>query len=498
MRARQGFAVLWLGLVACDEGSVLELRGIEAAPVAAAHARQVSAWDDAMSGCRPGKPTRLKVALPPGSGVSVNGPFPEAFVEARGTLYFATNLFDGSATLWRSDGTEHGTLPVKSFPPALVGSPALRGLTAVGSRVFFQLDQPSTGLELWVSDGTTKGTRLVEDLTPGPAPTRIAFTAAQGGRLTFVREVPVAPGSTRVELWRTDGSSEGTVRLRDFGSTARLGNAALALGDHLLFFLGPPGQGTLLWRTDGTSKGTATVKRLDADVVAITDSMQWGGQGVFLFPDGPNTEVWKTDGTTAGTMRLDAFGKYVGLLGVLDSTVYVASGDTATRRLRIQSLSMNGGGKTSITTLPNPYADEADAYPYVQRSAVSGGKLYFTVAISSPGPAPRAAQLWVSDGTAQGTEQLAENLSLSDEYASPLFSLGDGAALFAGATRSAGLEPWFTAGTLATTRGPLADVRPGPAPSLSDGFTRVGDRVYFRAGDDTGAMQPWFVPCGAW
>jgi ELWxxDGT repeat protein len=57
----------------------------------------------------------------------------------------------------------------------------------------------------------------------------------------------------------------------------------------------------------------------------------------------------------------------------------------------------------------------------------------------------------------------------------------------------AGLEPWVTDGTVGGTRR-LKDVAPGAESSYPRSFTRVGNRVYFSAFDDTRAGQLWSVP----
>ncbi|WP_223644202.1 hypothetical protein [Corallococcus sp. EGB] len=482
--------------------------------------------------------SRVKVVVPPGSGSSVNGPYPESLVDVQGTLYFATTLVDRSAVLWRSNGTEAGTVPVKSFPPAAVGDPRMTGLVPVGNKVFFRLEDPGTGRELWISDGTGAGTHLVKDVTPGPEGTRFAFTAAQSGQLTFIREWAFAPGNPQVEVWRSNGTAAGTVQVANFGtlgklhSPSMLGNTLLffletpdtgtslwrldgteagplhlgtfgplatdrytsfEVGNARLFFVNTPGQGTDLWRTDGTPAGTSWVKKLDAQAVPITQTGFAGNLGLFLLMDGPNTEVWKTDGTPGGTVRLETFGKFVQLLGALNTSVYLYSMDPSTKRLRIESVSLAGGGKTSVTTLPNPYADQEDAYPGVQRIATSGGKLYFSVAIGTSGPAPREVSLWASNGTAAGTVQLSHTLSTSDEYASPLFPTGTGPVIFVASKSGSGIEPWFTQGSAATT-GQLAEIRPGVGSSNPDGFTRIGNRIYFRAADDTNSFQLWSMP----
>ncbi|AKF81369.1 hypothetical protein MFUL124B02_20100 [Myxococcus fulvus 124B02] len=491
------YVLLGLMVAGCGGPTRLELRGAGGAPPTRSTPgfRGDTARKELAEQVCPGHPARLAVVIPPGSGATLNGPYPESFADVEGTLYFATNLFDGSAALWRSDGTQVGTTRVKSFSAAPVAIPALRNLIPVGPRVFFQFDQPATGRELWVSDGTEAGTHLVKDLTPGPEGTHLNFVAAQNGKLTFMRQWSPTPGAPELELWHTDGTPEGTLRFARFGPESTLGNVSLRVGAYQLFFLSSAAQGTALWRTDGTAAGTALVKKVDAQQVPLTGTGQAGDVGLFLFVDGANTEVWRTDGTSAGTRRVDAFGKGVTLLGTLKGNAYLASVDATSMRMRIQRLSLSGGGKGSVITLPNPYAGEEAAYPYLQQYTVSGERLFFSVAIASPGPAPRAVTLWTSDGTTTGTSALTEALSLSDEYASPLFPVGLGAALFAASAPGEGLEPWFTHGTAASTS-PLGDLAPRGESSLPEGFTRVGDRIYFRAIDDTGSFQVWFVPIG--
>ncbi|MGE6758298.1 hypothetical protein ACQKGO_09825 [Corallococcus interemptor] len=470
MRVGNWVALVGLALAGCG-GAVLEeedARGVEA------------------QACPPGVAARVKVVIPPSAGF---GSEVTSLADVQGTLYFSTNLRDSSAVLWRSNGTDAGTVPVREFPAEPLGFPRLTDLVAVGSRVFFQLNTVATGTELWVSDGTSAGTHLVRDLTPGPAGSALSQLTEVDGRLVFFRQTqPTATEPSRTELWRSDGTPTGTVRVRDFGGNAGLSFNALKAGGRLLFFLARS-TGTTLWRTDGTAGGTVSVRRLDAGLTFILDVGYSGATGLFLLLDGTNYEVWRTNGTEAGTARLDSFGRYTRLLGALGTSVYLWSADPVTQRLRIDRLLLSGGGKALVTTLPNPYADLPFAVPYVQRSTVSANELYFSMAITSNGPAPLDASLWVTNGTAAGTRFLFRQLSLGDEYASPLFATGTGRVLFSGSPEGGAPQPWFTRGSVATT-GQLA----GPGVSSPDGFTRSGTRVYFHATDDTGRPQLWSVP----
>ncbi|MCE9672851.1 hypothetical protein LY474_34100 [Myxococcus stipitatus] len=448
--------------------------------------------------CAPGVARRVKVVVSPGTPESPNFPVgPESLEDVNGTLFFAVNFRDGRGELWRSDGTEAGTGVVKDFPAAPVSwGLGVTGLVAVGSRVFFQAETAGTGNELWVSDGTEQGTHLVSDLMPGPGNSRLSLATNLGAGLTFFRTV-TEPTPTGVELWSSDGSAEGTVRLASFGAVAALDGASLRVGDALLFFLSQP-DGTFLWRTDGTAEGTRVVERLDAGAVRVGDARDpvSGGPGLFTLLDTSGTEVWRTDGTEAGTVRLETFGRpMMRLLGALGTSVVLAEEDGVAQRLYLRRVALSGGGKALITSLDNPYAGQPDAYPYIQHIAHAGDRVFFSLAIGSPGPSPRMVRLWVTDGLAEGTRQLPGVLSTSDESWSQVASMGTGSVFFGASRSGGGTEPWVSHGTDETT-GQLADANPTSG-STPGGFTRVGTHVFFGARDDTGHNQLWVAPADA-
>ncbi len=495
-------AVLVCGLVAGCGGSVGDApwpSGAETNAVLPANA-VMEADGEAARECHPevGEARRVKVILPPSELPARLAEAPSSLVEFRGQLYFAVNFEDGRQSLWRSDGTEAGTVAVRELP-AQPHFARLTALTPAEDRLFFLASEAATGQELWVSDGTTGGTRLVEDLTPGLRGSSLSRLTGLGRTLVFFRE-PFAgePPPENVELWRSDGSAEGTERLRDLGAGTSVSFNTLKLGSTLVFFTFNTGGGVDLWRTDGTATGTVRVRRLDGGEAFIFDARVSGSTGYFTVVDTDNsTEVWKTDGTAGGTVRLRTFGPATStrLLAAIGSHVYITLTDYTEQRMHLYRLRTDGSGvREYVTTLPNPYADQPDALPFPDVVSQADGRIYFSIAISTPGPAPRDTQLWVTDGTRAGTRLLSRPLSLSDEYSSPVQAVSPRLAFFAGFDLGGtGIEPWLTDGTVAGTRR-LADVAPGAESSYPGGFTRVGDRVFFSAYDDTRAGQLWSVP----
>ena len=67
--------------------------------------------------------------------------------------------------LWKSDGTEAGTVLVKDIGSPYSSYP--RSLTEVAGTLFFSANDGVNGRELWKSDGTEVGTMLVKDLNAG-------------------------------------------------------------------------------------------------------------------------------------------------------------------------------------------------------------------------------------------------------------------------------------------------------------------------------------------
>ena len=146
------------------------------------------------------------------------GSDPELFVQIGTTTFFVASTPQTGRELWKSDGTEGGTVLVKDILPGPEPGPEGRrlspnSLVGVNGTLFFTAYDGDTGLELWRSDGTEAGTLRVKDIRPGPDgsfsyPTSLVDVS---GTLFFTAD----DGGSGVELWRSDGTEAGTLRLRD-------------------------------------------------------------------------------------------------------------------------------------------------------------------------------------------------------------------------------------------------------------------------------------------
>jgi ELWxxDGT repeat protein len=200
----------------------------------------------------------------------------------------------------RTDGTEAGTQPIMR-DVELCDS---LDFALAPDAVYFKGGQPATGCELWRTDGTADGTRMVKEVQPGPGTTPfwLAGLVYAGGLVYFQGCDPVS-----CTLWRSDGTEEGTF---DLGVTASSvpGTSCAPFRDMLLFVRNTPEYGPELWRTDGSVAGTRLVKDIHPGPNGSILSMNGVSQGdayVFFAIDAQHgREPWRTDGTAAGTYLL--------------------------------------------------------------------------------------------------------------------------------------------------------------------------------------------------
>ena len=153
----------------------------------------------AASGPAQAGPSAYRVKdINPGAGGSTR----RQLTDVNGTLFFVPA--DGE--LWKSDGTELGTVRVKDIRPGGLGSDP-RSLVNFNGVLFFSANDGVNGYELWRSDGTTSGTVMVKDINPGvgssifgtwkavlngccSSPPTMASTASSCGRATAPAPAP--------------------------------------------------------------------------------------------------------------------------------------------------------------------------------------------------------------------------------------------------------------------------------------------------------------------
>ncbi len=279
------------------------------------------------------------------------GSFPDSLFEYNGLLYFAAGSPEFGREMWRSDGTPEGTVMVEDLEPGPEGtSPNLftrggdgalyfvifrdpyrmlmRGdggpgavelrrvpdnagllerLTPAGKRLFFIAGEEA-------HDGTVS----LEVTSGGKAPVRLGMfhefgdMVAMGGRVYFSAAMgaameEVAPDG---ELWRSDGTAKGTVRVKDIrpGPEGSSPSGLRALGNRLVFVADDGTSGREPWVSNGQASGTALLADLEPggagsfpeELTVIQDTLFFSAETA-----GRGREPWMSDGTRAGTVALD-------------------------------------------------------------------------------------------------------------------------------------------------------------------------------------------------
>jgi ELWxxDGT repeat protein len=252
---------------------------------------------------------------PAGTVLVKDGMSPGNLTQVNGTLYFVGNDGTHGEELWKSNGTAAGTVMVKDIRPTASGAGPFF-LTNVSGTLFFSANDETNGREFWKSDGTATGTVMVRDLFPGSTSNRFGdeFPNSSGPEnLTNVNGTLYFTTSSDFEggriLWKCNAAGTSLVQLKYVPSYP--GNPYLAdlfnYNGTLCFVASDPEAGKELWKTDGTEAGTVRVKDLfpgwqGSEPYGFAVS---GNRLYFVANDGlRGKELWRTDGTSAGTVLI--------------------------------------------------------------------------------------------------------------------------------------------------------------------------------------------------
>jgi len=455
--------------------------------------------------------TAMVVDLLPGLG---DGQFSWGLFELGGRLYFPGTRADTGTELWTSDGTAEGTVLVADLAPGPDSSQPLPW-GRIGATMFLSAQDPVHGLELWKTDGTTAGTALVKDIDPGSASSLsanagfagISNHAILGGKILF----QATDGASDTELWSSDGTEAGTVRVKDIapGSASSFPFGLTTLGGQVLFRADNGANGNELWRSDGTEDGTVLVKDIlpGAGSSGLSELTTVGPRVFFRADDGVHGgEVWSTDGTADGTVMLKdirpsldsgvPFFRLAGFLPFGPSGVVFFAEDgvhgcepwrsDGTEAGTVMVADLNPGpGDSGLSSLGAP----------LDRRLVAGGLWYFRAL-----DANLDRKLWVSDGTAGGTHELEINVQASafdlfprgSTFDTHPFADWNGTLLFQASDGASGAELWRSDGTPAGTSRVL-DVDSGPFGSYPEEITPLGTKALFRADDGAHGRELWIT-----
>ena len=389
--------------------------------------------------------TVLVKDIAPGPQDSIGSTF-GSFVDVDGTLFFGANDGVNGFELWKSDGTTAGTTLVKDIFPGnnLRGSsPHLSEFTAHDGKLFFYADDGVNGLELWTSDGTEEGTQLVQDINPNGGQSNSRGSIVSFGDVVLFG---ANDGVNGRELWQTDGTQAGTSQLVDVRPGSLSGFfGSLTLSGSFAYFTGNNGDsGEELFRTDGTASGTVLLEITPGSNSSRPESLTDLNGTLFTAADGPGgLELWKSDGTAAGTVLVRDI-------------------------------------------LPGP----GDGLSFIPNLTAVGDTLFFEADDGTTGD-----ELWASDGTEAGTRLVREIRTSSTSFGPTGASIDfivdvNGVAFLSALDDTNGRELWTSDGTEAGTQLVL-DINPDfSGLGFFTPAVAFGDELIFAADDGEG-LELW-------
>lgn len=384
---------------------------------------------------------------------------------------------------------------VKDIWPGGVGSEP-KFLALYNNAIYFSAVDGMHGRELWKSDGTEAGTVMVKDIRPGSAGSEPEWLAVSNGVLYFSANDGVNGG----ELWRSDGTEAGTVMVTDLTPNNNTYPFQLTDVNGELFFAisnsNPVVANRGLWKSNGIAAGTVKVagtynNTVGSGFITPTDLTNVNGTLFFTgqWPSLPfSTTLWQSDGTEAGTVMVSTnttrfpYGIQPAYPAALNNEVYFAA-----------DIDTEGGGAlwksdgTEAGTMVVKDMDINSTSGGVQHLTNINNTLYFS---GFPG-ASANAELWKSDGTAAGTMLVKDINPGSSGSNSSNFTDHAGMAYFVANTADYGSEIWVTDGTETGTV-LVADLYPEAGstfPNVSIGgrvLIALNGSLYFRGVLDNG------------
>jgi len=233
--------------------------------------------------------------------------------------YFVAYRADLGYEIWRSDGSEAGTIPVTNIPGNSSSIFPFQ-VEVIGDRIFFSINASGNSPQLgfYATDGTPGNEVHFSNLFPsGVIPTPARFFTELGDWIYF----PAGTESGSVELYRVSQNLDTVELFNDFNQD---GNGSprefFYVNDGFTFRARNSvneGPSNLAFRCDGTLQGLQVLNDENGEPIAAQGTgllterwLGWNNQVLFEDED---FSIWRGNGQQNGSIRLGIYGEIEGV-----------------------------------------------------------------------------------------------------------------------------------------------------------------------------------------
>lgn len=275
--------------------------------------------------------------------------------------------------------------------------------------------------KLMSTDGTPEGINEVFEFSSLDHD-EYKIIGTKGNKLIIFHHAPQSSSNSSAinEIWISDGTTEGTIKLTEHGVPNNLWefDAWYFLQNDFYFSGYTKEHGIELWRTDGSVSGTILAKDIgygqtkvqkgpittNGDDVFYMMQRKWYGQVGSILGEHTERELWKTD---ALTMRSSKVTQWNFPKRTLKQIIRVEGGQYWWIQSKAQSdlydLAFYDYQSEEVTTVITDMWEQCVDYDFTNRKMATLGKNYFFQAPVINDDS-WSCQLWVSDGTVDGTK----------------------------------------------------------------------------------------------
>ncbi|WPR71277.1 T9SS type A sorting domain-containing protein [Flavobacterium sp. NG2] len=425
--------------------------------------------------------------------------------------------FSNDNKAWISKYTEAATIQLPNLE-------SVKNVFESNRSYYFQKSSGDLGVELWKTDGTNNGSFLLDNINKsksgviiwdvGSLDKKLVFGGYDGesnkiwvykeGDLSILKEIRLrvsynpdqyqksfiefknelyflaGMSSFETKLWKTDGTSSGTVLAIDSGSSDELKFINLHNGFIYFFVTNYSKDEYKLYRTDGTSY--EFIKSLGfndygqgfnpIEVLSIGDKLYFTTQGA-------GSDLWVSDGTSGGTKKIKDFSSCSKLTDVNGKLFFVA----AENSISTEIWSSNGTEITTkkVSSIGNGFSSEPN------NLIAFNNELYFTAFTNEYG-----REIWKTDGTENGTVRITD-ISLNAKSSivkNPNFTILKNELFFNATDGFNGFELWKTNGSV-NGETLVKDINPGVSSSSPTELKTVKEFIYFQAYNAEKGSELW-------